>query len=1108
MALELSGDSFSEYYYRHDCGTPYSRTDEWLAFFDNIANQIILEINPKSVLDAGCAWGFLVEALRSKGVEAYGMDISDFAISQVDNSVKEFCKVGSVAESFDRNYDLIVNIEVLEHMPKLEALKAIKNFCEHSSKILFSSTPIDYQEVTHINVQAPEYWAKEFAKYDFYRDMDFDASFITAWSSLLKRQDITKSELVTRYERKFWSLHKENVDLRSKAISDQNFLAQIENEAEVAKLDLQHYKNLLAIEQNEKQIKIEEQEKYISSLKEENEKIKDTLNMEKNKLTEAINKIEELNNHWFALQESRTWKSLKKFGRSPNFPDLKLSQEYLDRLKPIQNSVESPNQVNKKRITILFDEKQDVNPVKTLRMGQYDFTPVAGIKNLLENGVMEVVNNDPQLLIEPINKKMPSGGSYELYTQINSDQSNIEIGFYFDCGEGFTQEKSIEFSTLCNRINKTRIVLPDRIRRIRFDPGKSPGRIRLVDFRLIKITPFHTTKVAIEKIKPKIDNIDDVLLYGGKGLKMIISGGIKSLEEKVFPENLQSYSQWVDLYDELSDEQIRQIGDEISKFNQFPLFSVIMPTYNTDSIFLRKAIGSVINQIYTNWELCIADDCSSNENVRRIILEYSEKNPKIKYIFREKNGHISEASNTALKLASGEFVALLDHDDTLAIDALYQMAKVLQKKPELHLVYSDEDKINEKDERFDPYFKPDWNPDLFLSQNFISHLAIYRRTIVERIGGFRKGYEGSQDWDLAMRFIKEIPENHIFHMPHVLYHWRAISGSTAKSLDQKNYIKESQRKVLQSYFETIGINPIYKLNQVNYWDVHYLIPEPIPKVSIIIPTKNNKELLEHCVNSIISRTKYENYELIIVDNQSDDVSALEYIKTIKENDVVKILKYDSPFNYSAINNFAVNKAEGEVLLFLNNDTEVINDDWLTEMVSLAIRPETGAVGAKMFYPDGAIQHAGVILGVGGVANHAYLNAPGDTVGQMGRAQITQNLSAVTGACLAVERRKFLEVGGFNEIDLKIAFNDIDFCLKLLKAEYKNVWTPHARLYHHESASRGKEDIPEKQARFDSEVKYMLRNWRELLENDPAYNLNLTLDRPDFSLAFPPRVARI
>lgn len=567
------------------------------------------------------------------------------------------------------------------------------------------------------------------------------------------------------------------------------------------------------------------------------------------------------------------------------------------------------------------------------------------------------------------------------------------------------------------------------------------------------------------------------------------------------------YNRWVKWFDTLSGSDRRAILNHISELPHKPCISIIMPTYNSSERWLRCAIESVRTQLYPYWELCIADDASSMPHVRVVLNEYRSLDERIKVVFRERNGHISAASNSALELASGEFVALLDHDDEISVHALYMVAFAINENPNLDLIYSDEDKINERNYRYDPYFKPDWNPDLLTSQNMVCHLGIYRTALVRGIGGFREGYEGSQDWDLALRISECIPIKHIKHLPCVLYHWRAISGSTAKGHDEKDFAARASQNVLIDHFaRTKKVAEVLPVNG-GHFRVRYPIPSPAPLVSIIIPTRNGSSLLKKCIDSILLRKHYSPYEIIIIDNQSDEKDALAYLKFLEQEKIAKVIKYNAPFNYSAINNFAVLQSNGSILCLMNNDIEVISQDWLGEMVSQASRPEIGAVGSMLYYPDDTIQHAGVILGLGGIAGHPYSGHARGTCGYMNRACLVQNLSAVTAACLVVRKTVFQEVNGLDEINLPVAFNDVDFCLRILEKGYRNLWTPFAELYHHESATRGFEDTPEKMQRFRLEITYMQDRWGELLKYDPAYNPNLTLDNGWPYLALAPRTSK-
>ena len=417
-----------------------------------------------------------------------------------------------------------------------------------------------------------------------------------------------------------------------------------------------------------------------------------------------------------------------------------------------------------------------------------------------------------------------------------------------------------------------------------------------------------------------------------------------------------------------------------------------------------------------------------------------------------------------MEVAQGEWVVLLDHDDLLPAHALFKVAEVINKYPNCRLIYSDEDKIDDLGVRSDPYFKSDWNQDLFYSHNMFSHLGVYDAELIRKVGGFRIGLEGSQDYDLALRCIEHITPHQIQHIPHVLYHWRIHAESTASSSDAKPYAILAGARAINEHFERCGVDALVETTASTY-RVRYALPKNLPLVSLVIPTRNGVRLLRQCVESILEKTSYSPYEILIVDNGSDEPETLQYLESLKLKSNIQIIRDDRPFNYSALNNAAVRKAKGEIIGLVNNDIEVISPDWLSEMVSHALRPDVGAVGARLWYSNDTLQHGGVILGLGGVANHAHKHLPRNAPGYMGRACLIQSFSAVTAACLVIRKYIYESLGGLNEIDLAVAFNDVDFCIRVREAGYKNIWTPDADLYHHESATRGAEDTPEKIARF-------------------------------------------
>ena len=449
----------------------------------------------------------------------------------------------------------------------------------------------------------------------------------------------------------------------------------------------------------------------------------------------------------------------------------------------------------------------------------------------------------------------------------------------------------------------------------------------------------------------------------------------------------------------------------------------------------------------------------------------------------------------------------MDHDDLIPIHAMYMVAVELNAYPEADVVYSDEDKVDETDQRYEPHFKSDWNFELFCAMNTINHLAVYRTALLKEIGGFREGYEGSQDFDLALRAIARTTPERIRHIPFILYHWRVFQTSGSYSTEFLGKAVEASRRALADYFRGIGETVEITRGYRHYNRVIRPVPEPAPLVSLLIPTRDRVDLLRGCVDGLLHRTDYTDVEILILDNESVEPETHDYFKSLAADKRVRVLEYTGPFNFSAINNFGASHARGSILGFINNDIEVIESGWLREMVSHAARPNVGAVGARLLYADGTVQHGGVILGIGGVAGHSHKHFWGKEAGYCCRAQVPQYLSAVTAACLLMRRSCFDEIGGFDAENLAVAFNDVDLCLKLREAGYDIVWTPYAELFHLESASRGSDMAPEKAERFTREVMHMRSRWKSVLENDPCYSPNLTLTTEDFAFAVPSRAKK-
>lgn len=734
-------------------------------------------------------------------------------------------------------------------------------------------------------------------------------------------------------------------------------------------------------------------------------------------------------------------------------------------------------------------------------------SPKRGLKKL-DNSDWLSTDNDPQFIARSLLFNVLSGW-ISVRVKIDSGKA-ITPKLYIDFGEGYSERRVVHLRLIEEDIYQAELVIPSAPKSIRFDPDESPGIFSLSMFQIKAHSEIlHSMHQFIAIMKHDHHKGEDSLRIYKKSYarykKHGLFGMIERLEKEykmLHPYKVQrsssqytTYLNWIRENEHHNNEEF----DE-SLFDHTPLISIIMATYDTPVEYLKKALDSVLEQSYPHWELCIADDASNDTEVLQLLTEYMKNNERINVHFRTSNGNISLASNSALALAKGDYIALMDHDDMLAPNALLEVLKAINSNPKTKFIYSDEDKIDEKDRRYDPHFKSGWNPDMFYSQNYISHLSVIKKSLLDEVGIFREGYEGAQDYDLFLRVAEVLSTDEIIHIEKILYHWRAFEGSSAFDPEAKHYTSEAGLRALKDHFSSSdeAVNVEHGLLP-NTYKVSYPLHEE-PLVSLIIPTRDGYDILSLCIKSIIEKTSYENYEIIIVDNQTTDAKTLAYFDELTNTyQHIKIIHYDKPFNYSAINNFAVEHANANIIGLINNDVEVISDHWLSEMVQHALRPNIGAVGAKLYYDNNTIQHAGIILGIGGVAGHSHKYFAKDTHGYFSRLKIIQNFSAVTGACLVVKKELYKEVGGLNTENLKIAFNDVDFCLKLQKKGYRNLWTPYVELFHHESVSRGKEDNEVKRLRFEQEVNFMKNKWESVLEEDVYYNKNLTKKHESFEI---------
>lgn len=596
--------------------------------------------------------------------------------------------------------------------------------------------------------------------------------------------------------------------------------------------------------------------------------------------------------------------------------------------------------------------------------------------------------------------------------------------------------------------------------------------------KLIEYIKQHGFKETIKKIFIILLN---KLIYGRRN-------------KKILQEENENYKLWIKNNEPTKEELELQ---REYKFNFSPKISIVVPMYNTPIKYFKELIESVVNQTYSNLELCLADGSpEKNEEFEDIC----NKDDRIKYKFLGKNGGISENTNEALKLATGDYIALLDHDDIIPKFALYEIVKCINENPDVEFIFSDEDKIMEdKENRMGPHFKSDYAHDTLLSYNYICHFSIFKKELLERIGGFNKEFDGSQDYDIILRAIENAKK--IIHIPKILYHWRINPASVAMSSTAKPYAYEAAKKAIKAHLKRIGEDAeVTDSRIIGLYRLDYKLKEK-SKVSIIILNKDHKRDLKKCIDSIL-KTKYDNYEILIVENNSKDKNIFEYYNKISQNDKIKVLYYmeKENFNYSKLNNFAAKQASGDYLLFLNNDIEIIydkaeNKDWLEMMLAQCQRKDIGIVGAKLLYKNNTIQHAGVVLNFGGVAGHVNAHEPKDAEGYFGRIMIQQNFSAVTGAFLMLSKKDYMEVNGFDE-DFPVAYNDIDLCLKITNLGKLVVYNPYITAYHYESKTRGYDISEEKKKRLEEDSERIIKKWKGVFEKyDPYFNVNLRTDVP-------------
>ncbi len=717
--------------------------------------------------------------------------------------------------------------------------------------------------------------------------------------------------------------------------------------------------------------------------------------------------------------------------------------------------------------------------------------PLTNIKRG-ENGSWEGIG--PAQMLVPI---APLKGWTRVRAVIHSSVSSRAC-IYFDTGAAFHQKEHFELGPVAGDTVIDRMIpLRKTTYLMRFDPVQHTGEFVVKSFLLepMSLIGFNL-RAIIGNVRKMITGTESHRPSPILGLKLIFSGQWKKFHRQLV-SNIESttavseYDLWRKRH-EITPVDRQHMTDEIAGWSSPPMISVLLPIYNVAEVYLRACIDSVRRQIYTNWELCIADDASPKPHVKKVLQEYAALDSRIKVVYLERNGNISAASNAALKLVTGTHVALLDHDDELAEHALFAMAKVLVADPDVDMIYSDEDKLSRTGKHIDPFFKPDWSPEYFLACMYTCHLGVYRTDLIRQLGGWRSEFDGAQDYDLVLRIISREPK--VVHIPDILYHWRVIPSSTASGAGVKPEAYGRARKALEQHLERQGREGRVEPGPTHgYHRIRYAIKGQ-PLVSIVIPSACKKVQLRgretwfvlECVASIRSRSTYSNLEIIVLDNHDMPADLTAELKPHK----VRLIPFTEPFNLARKMNLGAFSAKGEQLIILNDDIEVISPDWIESMLEFSQWPEIGAVGAQLLFPDGTQQHNGVTV-LDGNPGHPFYQYPGEHEGYFLSSQVHRNWSAVTGACMMTRADVFNSVGGFSE-KFPVNYNDVDYCLKVLRTGRRIVHMPYARLYHHESVSVKRTGEHELTAFKDS--------WLKLLPRDPYYNPNLSLNACDFRIS--------
>ena len=1017
---------YNKEYYHSGCGTiPYEEPEHWVQFFGVIAQKIVDDFAPKTVLDAGCAMGYLVAALRDLGVEAYGIDISSYALSKVREDVKQYCFEGSLTEplpeQMPQKYDLVFNCEILEHLYAEDGEKAIQNLCQWTDTIIFSSTPDDFQERTHLNVQQREYWAALFAKNGFLDDLSYRPTYLTYHAVCYHRRDNILRQ-IQDYERNI-------------ARTEAEYRQEIDRWSEA----LQDHKNHLA----EAQTIIASKNVECEQLRQEN-----TVN-----LVQKQSEIEQLI-HSHADELAQKQAQIEQLKHSYSEQMDKLEAEHSRRILQIRETCEQEKTESIEKIKT--DHQQEIKQINQEHQICIDEIDVE-----LKNIESEII----QLKVTHENEKNALQVAFE--SETNTLRADME------------NEKQTLLAQRDEELNK----LLQMHRNVCSE--KQTLEYHLSRFQEINNALLHSTSWKITKPIRKTKDIMRSAVYSHESLRLLYKG-IQSVHREGVASTWAKISTRRQTIRKAKQEA-KETSRLLTSVKETVKFSILVPLYNTPEAFLREMINSVRQQSYSNWELCLADGSDTQHvYVKQVCHEYTLRDKRIKYKKLKKNLGIAENTNACANMATGDYIALLDHDDFLTQDALAANCLAIQETG-ADVLYSDEDHYSVQHAYVNPFFKPDWSPDLLYGQMYICHMLVFQKQLFDSVGRFSSKYNGAQDYDMMLRLSEKAKRIH--HIPRILYHWRDSENSTAMNANSKPYAHDAGRNALDAHLQR-------KYNGHAYAeDGKYLFTycarfkwDTQPLISIIIPMKDKSEMTNACVESILAKSTFHNFEILILDNRSEEEETFAWFKTIEARDQrIKVIPADMEFNWSKLNNWGIRHARGDVYVFLNNDTLIITSDWLERLSENALREDIGAVGGQLLYEDQTIQHAGVVVGFGGWADHVFKGIPPvHSISPFVSPALSRDVLAVTGACMAISKKTIEKIGSFDE-SFVICGSDVELCIRAHEKGLFNLYNADVQLYHLESKSRDS-FIPQ----IDFERSYATYTpYRE--HGDPFYNSNLDMN---------------